>query len=246
MADKMTTTDFVEKAKLKHGDKYDYSEVNYINSRSKVRIVCKEHGVFIQQAANHLFGNGCTDCAGITSYSFESLSEEVNRKYNNEITLVDGQIISGVNKKYKFRHSCGHEWYAWASLILRGKSCPVCAKTRFNPTKPTVFYIFAINYNGNFTFTGFGISNVYKRRKSEHLCTLKASNHTISSEILIHSDGLTIQQLEQYVKRTLQCNNSTIEGFKTESLRIAHQQLLDFCIKWLTANEVSYKLSVNT
>lgn len=44
MVDKKTK--FIEKAKNKHGDKYDYSKVEYINSTTKVCIICKEHGEF--------------------------------------------------------------------------------------------------------------------------------------------------------------------------------------------------------
>lgn len=41
-----TTEEFIEKAKQVHGDKYDYSKVNYVNARTKVCIVCSEHGEF--------------------------------------------------------------------------------------------------------------------------------------------------------------------------------------------------------
>lgn len=42
----MTTKEFVEKAQNIHGNKYDYSKVNYINSHTKVCIICPEHGEF--------------------------------------------------------------------------------------------------------------------------------------------------------------------------------------------------------
>ena len=47
---------------MKHSDKYNYSKVKYINSNTKVIIICKEHGEFPQQPNNHLQGNGCPDC----------------------------------------------------------------------------------------------------------------------------------------------------------------------------------------
>lgn len=46
MTKKLTTKDFIEKAKKVHGDKYDYSKVNYERSTIKVCIICLEHGEF--------------------------------------------------------------------------------------------------------------------------------------------------------------------------------------------------------
>jgi len=43
---KLTTKEFINKAINVHGDKYDYSKVNYTGSTNKVIIICKEHGQF--------------------------------------------------------------------------------------------------------------------------------------------------------------------------------------------------------
>lgn len=58
----LTTEKFIEKARLVHGHKYDYSKTNYINYRTKVCIICPEHGEFWQVPNNHLFGAGCPTC----------------------------------------------------------------------------------------------------------------------------------------------------------------------------------------
>lgn len=60
---KNTTTSFIEKAKEVHGDKYDYSKVDYVNNRTKVCIICGKHGEFFQDPHNHLRGKGCPECA---------------------------------------------------------------------------------------------------------------------------------------------------------------------------------------
>jgi very-short-patch-repair endonuclease len=57
-----TTKEFTEKAKIVHGNKYDYSLVNYKNQKSKVEIICPIHGSFKQQANAHLNGQGCPGC----------------------------------------------------------------------------------------------------------------------------------------------------------------------------------------
>lgn len=54
---------FIQKAMKVHGNKYDYSEVDYSGSNNKVKIICGEHGVFNQGAAAHIQGSGCPSCS---------------------------------------------------------------------------------------------------------------------------------------------------------------------------------------
>lgn len=53
---------FIEKAILIHRNKYDYSKVNYVDSLTKVCIICPIHGEFWQTPAEHLRGKGCLKC----------------------------------------------------------------------------------------------------------------------------------------------------------------------------------------
>jgi len=50
---RLTQDKFIFKCKEKHGDKYDYSLVEYINISKKIQIICKKHGVFSQISKNH-------------------------------------------------------------------------------------------------------------------------------------------------------------------------------------------------
>ena len=61
---KLTTQEFIEKAKKVHGNKYNYSKVEYIKSELKVCIICPEHEEFWQIANAHLQGQGCPECNG--------------------------------------------------------------------------------------------------------------------------------------------------------------------------------------
>jgi hypothetical protein len=58
-----TLDDFIQAAIGVHGDKYDYSKVDYKGAFDYVTIICKEHGEFRQAPTNHLSGNGCRKCA---------------------------------------------------------------------------------------------------------------------------------------------------------------------------------------
>ena len=57
-----TTDIFIRKAQSVHGDKYDYTKVNYIDSHTKVEIICPRHGSFFQNPHSHLLGIGCAKC----------------------------------------------------------------------------------------------------------------------------------------------------------------------------------------
>jgi len=59
---RLTTKIFIDKSKEIHNNKYDYSLVNYINNRIKVKIICPVHGIFEQIPNSHLLGNGCIYC----------------------------------------------------------------------------------------------------------------------------------------------------------------------------------------
>ena len=59
---KSNTEEFAEKAIKIHGNKYDYSLVEYTTKKEKVKIICNLHGIFEQKAYVHLSGHGCKIC----------------------------------------------------------------------------------------------------------------------------------------------------------------------------------------
>ena len=98
MPKKLTQQQFIEKAKLKHGNKYDYSLVEYINCSDKVNIKCNTCLTIFQQSPDkHMYsGRGCTVCARErtilgrkdTLYSFIEKANKVhNYKYSYNKTI---------------------------------------------------------------------------------------------------------------------------------------------------------------
>ena len=76
-----STGEFIRESKEKHGDKYDYRYVIYVNARSKVKIKCREHGVFEQLPNTHISGSGCPKCskvAKLTPIDFITQSKQVH------------------------------------------------------------------------------------------------------------------------------------------------------------------------
>ena len=86
---KVTTESFIINSKLIHGNKYNYSLVNYYKAKIKVKIMCKEHGVFEQTPNNHLNGKGCPLCCNNTLLT--------NNKGETIIDLL-GKITEQVRK----------------------------------------------------------------------------------------------------------------------------------------------------
>lgn len=66
---------FAFKAKEVHGEKYDYSLVDFKRSDRKVTIVCPEHGAFEQTPSNHMLGTKCPKC------SWEEMAEKQHWSY---------------------------------------------------------------------------------------------------------------------------------------------------------------------
>ena len=78
---KLTTEEFIKKAREVHGDKYDYSKVEYVNSKEKVTIICPKHGEFPQTPQKHLLGQGCPKCGNkpkLTTEEFIRKAREVH------------------------------------------------------------------------------------------------------------------------------------------------------------------------
>ena len=86
MPAKSTTADFVKNARKKHGDKYDYSKVNYINNRIKVIIICPIHGEFLQKPNGHLNGQGCFECGNdvLRKYTLTDFVKNARKKHGDK------------------------------------------------------------------------------------------------------------------------------------------------------------------
>ena len=81
----MNTKSFIEKAIKVHGNKYNYGKVEYINSETKVCIICPEHGEFWQTPHNHLNGKGCCKCHEECNVNETLLFNFLKENYNGEI-----------------------------------------------------------------------------------------------------------------------------------------------------------------
>jgi hypothetical protein len=116
--------DFVTKAVIIHKGLYDYSLVEYTNSYTKVKIICKEHGVFEQRPDSHLSGNGCKQCSAEKRRSGDFITKAI---------AVHGCLYDYSLVEYKSVHNkvtiiCREhgEFEQFPNNHLRGCGCPKC------------------------------------------------------------------------------------------------------------------------
>jgi len=130
-----TNASWIAEAKKKHTcTKYNYSKVKYINSRSKVIIICPIHGEFIQAPDRHLSGSGCLLCGNKNSLLNRkillenSFATHKKAKYwSPKNVLKPDNVTKCSGKKMYFDCKCGHEIYAQISHVQNGKWCPYCS-----------------------------------------------------------------------------------------------------------------------
>jgi hypothetical protein len=89
--DILETSDFNKKANIIHNNFYDYSLVNYINSRTKVKIICPKHGVFEQTPDNHISKKqGCPYCnESKGEKEIKRILDELNIEYEQQYKLYE-------------------------------------------------------------------------------------------------------------------------------------------------------------
>lgn len=128
---KLTTEEFIAKAKAVHGDRYDYSKVEYVGTKTKVLITCNEHGEFWQSPQKHLAGQGCIKChrksiAKRYSLGKEKFIEKANAIHNG---FYDYSEVEYVNSQsyVKIRCPLHGSFLQIPSSHLKGHGCPKCA-----------------------------------------------------------------------------------------------------------------------
>ncbi len=145
MPKKLTTEEFIQKAKLVHGDKYDYSLVEYINSTTKVKIICPIHGTFYQSPNAHLRGSSCKLCGfeyttKSRKHTNESFINLANKKHNNK---YDYSLVDYKQNKIKICIICPihGKFYQSPNSHLQSYGCPTCGNLNSGPKLTTEEFI---------------------------------------------------------------------------------------------------------
>ena len=122
----LTKESFIEKAKKIHGDKFDYSKVDYTNTKTKVCIVCPIHGEFWQTPGSHLAGRGCNLCSKPV-YDTASFIQESIKKYGNTYDYSKVEYIDSHTKVCVLCPEHGEFWVT-PNNHLKGRGCYKCGR----------------------------------------------------------------------------------------------------------------------
>ncbi len=162
---------FISDAIAAHGDKYDYTEVEYVNALSNVKIVCPVHGPFLQKPANHVRGVGCSKCSDIVAadkrrLSTEEFIERAREIHGGKYDYSKAVYITGHDK---VEIICPEHGVFWQSAVNHTKGnkagCPGCAVSGFDQTKPALLYYLAVMTDKSETLYKIGITNLNVQKR---------------------------------------------------------------------------------
>ena len=125
---KKPLNNFINEAAIKHNNKYDYSLVDYVNSRTKIKIICPKHGIFEQTPNTHLKGNGCVKCRSVCDNPKEFIEKsEIRHNYKYDYSLVNYK-----NNFSKVKIICPEHgiFEQLVSSHLNGNGCLKCFKNQ--------------------------------------------------------------------------------------------------------------------
>lgn len=132
----ITNQEFINKSNKIHNFKYDYSKSNYINTLSKISIICKIHGEFFQAPAVHLRGQDCPKCSSNKkkTCNIQKFIDKSNFLHNfkydyskTEYHFLKEKVIITCPIHGDFEQTPGNH--------LQGRSCPTCGSEKFSKSK---------------------------------------------------------------------------------------------------------------
>lgn len=135
MPRKLTRGEFVEKARRVHGDKYDYSEVEYKPYNAKICIICPIHGKFDQGGSGHLNGQGCRLCANERTrkrqirFTTDAFIQKCKKVHNNKYQYNNVKYTIGTDKIEIICPSHG-VFHQTAGQHVKGEGCLKCSLER--------------------------------------------------------------------------------------------------------------------
>lgn len=128
-----TNEEIISRCKKVHGDKnYDYSKVNYVNSKTKMTFICPEHGEFEQRFNDFLNAKyPCPYCSGkiMNNKAFLLKAKKIHRDKYDYSKI--GEIKSSKNKIIIICPEHG-EFIQEVNSHLQGRGCPICAGKKFS------------------------------------------------------------------------------------------------------------------
>ena len=173
MGRKLTKEEFLERIMPVHGkERYNYDEVIYINSQTKIKIFCNTHKEFFWQTPNnHLEGRGCPRCAKNQTLSTKKFIEKSNIKHDFK---YDYSKINYINVKTKIEIICPIHESFWQipNNHLNGKGCPKCGGTKISNAEE---FVGKANIKHDFKYDYSKVDYINVKTKIEIICRIHGS-----------------------------------------------------------------------
>jgi len=96
----MSIEEFIKRSTTKHGSVYDYSKAVYVNTHTRLEIICSKHGSFEQLPHNHIAGAGCGKCANNIMLTTAAFIKRAKRVHSG-IYEYDQVVYTGTNVKVR-------------------------------------------------------------------------------------------------------------------------------------------------
>lgn len=166
-----TKEHFIEKARKLHGDKYDYSKVEYVNNATKVCIICPEHGEFWMTPANHTSpstAQGCPKCAieFVHHQLKKSQDEFIRQAQEIHGGKYDYSKVVYVNNITEVCIVCpehGDFWMTPVNHVNKGCNCPQCNKHSRRYTQDTIIQAFRAVHGDKYDYSQVNFTNVHTK-----------------------------------------------------------------------------------
>lgn len=200
---KLSNEEFIKRAEKIHGDKYDYSKIEYKNKNTPVKIICKIHGSFSQLPSVHLRGAGCPKCAK-NKRTLEDFIHDSKSIHNNK---YDYSSVNYKNLKVPVDIICPiHGIFRQKPREhLQGNGCPECGGTRKSNTEEFIEKAKKI-------FPEYDYSKAFyknNRTKIEVICK-KHGSFFIKPNDLLNNHGCPVcneSKGERLIRKYLEENN---------------------------------------
>ena len=209
---KITTQQIIQDFKEVHGDKYDYSLVQYKTMHTKVVIVCPEHGQFEQTPSAHLRPQGCSKCANAKNATRQRDTTEsfIHKAKSIHGDTYDYSLVEyGNNAIDKVKIICKeHGVFEMSpnSHLSKSSNCPECSRRHTGWTKTSwkkscegkVAKLYIIRcFNDEESFYKIGITNKTSLQERFYHKSLMPYKYEIVKIVESEKDPIHIYNLER-------------------------------------------------
>lgn len=162
---KKSTEKVIEELYEVCGNEYDFSNINYINTKTEIEVICKTHGSFMKKPCELLQGRACKKCGNTKSTNKTKFIEEAIKVYGNK---DDYEITNIISSKEKIQIRCTKHDYTFQKDIqtyLAGYGCPKCSAENYRKIRalPKEEYYRRANeaHDNKYTYTDDYITSQY-------------------------------------------------------------------------------------